>query len=134
MIITATATTTTTTIICHCCHHHYPHFFNHHNLNFYHHNLHYSHHSLLYRPLTVFICLHHLLSPTTHLFGSQVMRNEREPTEEKKIIDEIDTAINDIPDPRKLELTDHLLNTLGTEARIFQKIILLTAKTWKKKQ
>ena len=59
------------------------------------------------------------LPPTTHLFGSQVMRKEREPIEEKKIIDEIDTAINDIPDPPKLELTDPLLNTLGTEARIF---------------
>ena len=59
------------------------------------------------------------LPPTTHLFGSQVMRKEREPKEEKKIIDEIDTAINDILDPPKLELTDPLLNTLGTEARIF---------------
>ena len=34
----------------------------------------------------------------------------------KKIIDEIDTAIYEIPDPPKLELGKSLLSNLGTEA------------------
>ena len=34
----------------------------------------------------------------------------------KKIIDEIDTAIHEIPDPQKLELGKSLLSNLGTEA------------------
>ena len=44
------------------------------------------------------------------------MTREGEPKGEEKKKDEIETAIFEIRDPPKLEIGDHLLNTLGTEA------------------
>ena len=51
------------------------------------------------------------------LFGSQTTTATKPPKE--KIIDKIDTAIYELPDPPKLELSDPLLNILSTEADKF---------------
>ena len=61
-----------------------------------------------------------LLPPSkSSLFGSQTTVAVKPPKE--KIIDEIDTAIYQIPELPKLELDDSLFNTLGTEADRRQK-------------
>ena len=57
--------------------------------------------------------------PKPSLFGSQIMTMTKPPKEkvkEEKVIDKIDTAIYELPDPPKIEIGDPLLNVLTTEA------------------
>lgn len=56
------------------------------------------------------------VGPGNNIFSSQVQELFREEKQKKRVLEEIDNKILDLPAPPKIELGDGLAHALGTEA------------------
>ena len=91
-------------------HRHHPR----HLISFINHNIFHHHH----RYLTSFITTRPSATkgqPSTH-FGKMKRRNTKTKPEKEQVLEDIDTAIYEIPEPPKLEIVEPLLNFLSTDA------------------